>query len=196
LAFQVFFGCTHGDKDMKTDALAIQAERRILLIRGMRVMLSNDLAELYGVETKALNRAVKRNAERFPKDFMFQLSSLEWIDLRRQFGASNSEDKTDIDDIEKRGGSRVAPYAFTEQGVAMLSSVLGSKRAVQVNIAIMRTFVRLREMLLTNAELARKLANLERKYNGQFKVVFDTIRQLMTPPVKKTRSIGFITPEE
>jgi hypothetical protein len=178
---------------MKTDALAIQAERRILLIRGIKVMLSHDLAELYGVETKALNRAVKRNTERFPKDFMFRLSDKEWSDLRCQIGTSSSKDKADI---KSWGGSRVAPYAFTEQGVAMLSSILRSRRAALVNIAIMRAFVRLREMLLTNTELARKLAALESKYDSQFKVVFDAIRQLMAPPDKKISRIGFLSPKE
>ena len=120
-------------------------------------MLSDDLAAPYGVETKALNRAVRRNAGRFPNDFMFQLTNEEWGDLKCQFGTSSW------------GGSRVPPYAFTEQGVAMLSSVLHSPRAVQVNIAIMRAFVRLREMLLTNADLARELADLERRYDCQFK---------------------------
>lgn len=176
---------------MKTDALAIQAERRILLVRGMKVMLSYDLAELYGVETGALNRAVKRNADRFPKDFMFQLSRQEWTDLKCQIGTSSSADGTAQAGLEGWGGNRAAPYAFTEQGVAMLSSVLRSRRAVQVNIAIMRAFVRLREMLLTNAELARKLADLESKYDAQFKVVFDAIRQLMTPPDKPRHRIGF-----
>lgn len=143
-------------------------------------MLSFELAELYGVETKMLNRAVQRNHSRFPADFMFQLTAAEWADLKYHFGASN------------RGGIRRAlPYAFTEQGVAMLSSVLRSKRAVQVNIAIMRTFVRLREMLLSNADLARKLAALENKYDRQFKIVFDAIRQLMTPPDRPRRQIGF-----
>ena len=170
---------------MKTDALALQAERRILLIRKQRVMLSDDLATLYGVETKALNRAVRRNAQRFPDDFMFRLTSEEWTDLKCQFGTSSW------------GGSRVAPYAFTEQGVAMLSSVLRSPRAVQVNIAIVRAFVRLREMLLTNAGLARKLADLERKYDSQFRVVFDAIRQLMAPPPAPPKpEIGFHVREE
>ena len=141
---------------MKPDPVVLQAERRILLIRRQRVMLSDDLAALYGVETKALNRAVKRNAERFPADFMFQLIAEEAEDLKCQFGTSSW------------GGSRVSPYAFTEQGVAMLSSVLRSRRAVQVNIAIVRAFVRLREMLLTNAELARQMADLEQKYDSQF----------------------------
>ena len=170
---------------MKTNALALQAERCILLIRKQRVMLSNDLALLYGVETKALNRAVKRNTERFPADFMFQLTRAEWTDLKCQTGTSSW------------GGRRTAPYAFTEQGVAMLSSVLRSPRAVQVNIAIMRAFVRLREMLLTNADLARKLADLERKYDAQFKAVFDAIRQLMTPPPAPPKpEIGFHVKED
>jgi hypothetical protein len=182
--------------EMKTDALAIQAERRILLIRGMKVMLSHDLAELYGVDTKALNRAVKRNADRFPKDFMFQLSRREWTDLKCQFGTSSSADMAAQAGIQRWGGSRFLPYAFTEQGVAMLSSVLRSRRAVQVNIAIMRAFVRLREMLLTNAELARKLADLEARYDDQFKLVFDAIRELMTPPEKPRRRIGFHTPKD
>jgi hypothetical protein len=181
---------------MKTDALAIQVERRILFIRGMKVMLSYDLAELYGVETKALNRAVKRNAERFPNDFMFQLSKKEWTDLKCQIGTSSSADMATPTGIGGWGGIRTIPFAFTEQGVAMLSSVLHSRRAVQANIAIMRAFVRLREMLLSNTELARKLAVLENKYDAQFKAVFDAIRQLMAPPEKKGRSIGFHVPED
>ena len=165
---------------MSTDALALQAERRILLIRKQRVLLSHDLAELYGVETKGLNRAVKRNENRFPPDFMFALNDLEWADLKRQIGTSSW------------GGSRTPPFAFTEQGVAMLSSVLRSQRAVQVNIAIMRAFVRLREMLLSNADLARKLDQLEAKYDSQFKVIFEAIRQLMAPPsVPPQPEIGF-----
>lgn len=166
---------------MSDDSLTIKVERCIYLLRGEKVMLAPDLADLYGVETKALNRAVKRNLGRFPEDFMFQLSSKEWGSLKFQFGTS------------KRGGIRRAlPYAFTEQGVAMLSSVLRSERAVQVNIAIMRTFVRLRALLLSNEELARKLAALERKYDAQFKVIFDAIRELMTPPDPPAkRQIGF-----
>ena len=164
---------------MKSDALAVQVERRIFLIRGQKVMLDFDLAELYRVPTKSLNLAVKRNADRFPEDFMFQLTVDEVAGLRFHFG-----------------GRRYLPYAFTEQGVAMLSSVLRSSRAVQVNIAIMRTFVRLREMLLSNAELARKLAALENKYDAQFKVVFDAIRELMLPPVPPKRQIGFHVREE
>ncbi len=157
-------------------------ERAILSIRGEKVMLDNDLAELYGVETGALNRAVKRNLGRFPGDFMFQLTPKEAEILKCQFGISSSG---------HGGRRRSLPYAFTEQGVAMLSSVLNSERAVAVNIGIMRAFVRLRQMLASNAELARKLAALENKYDAQFKVVFDAIRQLMSPPAKPKREIGF-----
>ncbi len=157
-------------------------ERRILLIHKQKVMLDSDLAELYGVETKNLNRAVKRNIERFPEDFMFQLSLHETELLKCQSGTSK----------EGRGGRRYAPYVFTEQGVAMLSSVLKSERAVQVNIAIMRAFVQLREMIATHKDLARKLAAMEKKYDKQFRVVFDAIRQLMAEPPLKKRPIGFI----
>jgi len=161
----------------------IPAERiqsAILLIRGHKVMLDSDLAALYEVETKYLTRAVKRNIDRFPGDFMFQLSKGEFDDLRHHFGTSS-----------EWGGRRYPPYAFTEQGVAMLSSVLRSARAVQVNIEIMRAFVRLREMISSHAGLARKLEALEKKYDAQFKVVFDAIRQLMAPPAEKKRPIGF-----
>jgi len=166
---------------MTSEALALQVERRIYLIRAEKVMLDYDLAALYGVPTKSLNLAVKRNAARFPNDFMFQLTRAEAEGLRFQNETSKS----------RRGGRRYLPYVFTEQGVAMLSSVLRSKRAVHVNIAIMRTFVPLREMLLSNTDLARKLAALEKKYDAQFKVVFDAIRELMTPPEKSKRQIGF-----
>jgi len=165
---------------MRSDALAVQVERRIFLIRGQNVMLDFDLAQLYGVETRALKQAVRRNLDRFPADFMFELTVAEIKNLVSQ---------TVIPTRGKLGGA--TPMAFTEQGVAMLSSVLRSSRAVQVNIAIMRTFVRLREMLLSNAELARKLAALENKYDAQFKVVFDAIRELMLPPAPPKRQIGF-----
>ena len=145
-------------------------------------MLDIDLAALYQVPTGALNRAVKRNASRFPNDFMFQLTPEEAEILKCQIGISSSG---------HGGRRRSLPYAFTEQGVAMLSSVLNSERAVAVNIGIMRAFVRLRQMLASNAELARKLAALENKYDRQFKVVFDAIRQLMSPPEPKRREIGF-----
>ncbi|OGQ81457.1 MAG: DNA-binding protein [Deltaproteobacteria bacterium RIFOXYA12_FULL_58_15] len=155
----------------------------ILLIRKQTVMLDADLAELYEVETKVLVRAVKRNQERFPDDFMFQLSKQEFENLRCHFGTSS-----------QWGGRRYPPYAFTEQGVAMLSSVLRSPRAVEVNIEIMRAFVRLRSMLTNQEVFGRKLAQLERKYEShdkQIKTVFDAIRQLIAPPTKQTPRIGF-----
>jgi len=154
----------------------------ILLIRGQKVLLDNRLAFLYEVDTKILNKAVKRNAERFPEDFMFQLTKEEHdIILKCQIGTSSL--------LIGSGGRRYRPYAFTEQGVAMLSSVLNSPRAIAVNIEIMRAFVRMRQFVATHADLARKLAALEKKYethDSQIKVIFDTIRELMTP----------ITPEE
>ncbi len=144
-------------------------------------MLDSDLASLYEVETKQLVRAVKRNRERFPGDFMFQLTKTELKNLRYQFGTSSSW-----------GGRRYLPLAFTEQGVAMLSSVLRSRRAARVNIEIMRAFVRLRGFLSAHKDLARKLATLEKRYDAQFKVVFDAIRELMEPTEPKTRRVlGF-----
>ncbi len=157
-------------------------ENKILLIRGQKVMLDADLAELYGVETKVLMQAVKRNISRFPHDFMFQLSEEEYALLRSQFVTSK----------RGRGGRRYAPYAFTEQGVAMLSSVLRSERAVQVNILIMRAFVKLRQILASHKDLARKLDEMEEKYDAQFKVVFDAIRELMAPPGKKKKQVKHI----
>jgi len=161
---------------------AERIERAIVVLRGHRVMLDADLASLYEVETRALVQAVKRNIERFPDDFMFQLTADEFARLKSQSVISTPSG---------RGGRRTAPFAFTEQGVAMLSSVLRSPRAVQVNIEIMRAFVRLRRLLQQNANLARKLAALEKKYDSQFKVVFDAIRDLMMPPAKSKRRIGF-----
>jgi len=157
-------------------------ERRIFLIRGLKVMLDTDLAELYGVETFNLNKAVKRNLDRFPEDFMFQLTKEDAESLRFQIGMSKASG---------RGGRRYLPHAFTEQGVAMLSSVLNSKRAVQVNITIMRAFMKLREMIVSHKDLARRLDDLEKKYDQQFRIVFDAIRELMTPPAKSRRKIGF-----
>ena len=157
-----------------------QIQTLIYFLRGEKVMLDMNLAELYGVETKALLQAVKRNIVRFPDDFMFQLSMDEYANLRSQFVTSSAW-----------GGRRRPPYAFTEQGVAMLSSILRSGRAVSVNIEIMRAFVRLRKMLATHADLAKKIELLESKYDRQFKVVFDAIRQLMTPPDKEQKRIGF-----
>ena len=158
----------------------VSVERQILMLRGHRVMLSHDLAALYGVETKALMQAVKRNRERFPEDFMFELDYQEVAILKSQFVTSSW------------GGARRAhPCAFTQEGVAMLSSVLRSKKAVQVNIEIMRAFVRLRTLMQEHADLARKLTALERRYDAQFKVVFDAIRELMAPSAKPKSSIGF-----
>jgi len=156
-------------------------EKAILSIRGEKVMLDSDLAELYGVETKVLNRAVKRNQSRFPSDFMFQLTPEETESLRCQIGTSNVG----------RGGRRYLPYAFTEHGALMLANVLNSERAAQTSVQVVRAFVRLRQMLASNAELSRKLAALEKKYDAQFKVVFAAIRQLMSPPAKPKREIGF-----
>ena len=153
---------------------------RIVSIRGQRVLLSGDLADLYDVEHRVLMQAVNRNCERFPEDFMFQLSLDEWTDLKSQSV------------ISSWGGVRKPPHAFTDQGVSMLSGVLHSERAVRVNIEIMRTFVRLRQVLAEHKELAERLAKLEQKYDANFKVVFDAIRQLMTPPEQKKRGIGFL----
>lgn len=171
-------------------------EQAIVLIRGHKVMLDADLAVLYGVETKVLVQAVKRNIERFPDDFMFQLTEREAAALRSHFGTSNTGGSANLRSqfvtSSSWGGRRYPPYAFTEQGVAMLSSVLHSERAVQVNIQVMRTFVKLRRLLATHEDLARKLDALERKYDRQFKVVFDAIRELMTPPdPTPRRRIGF-----
>jgi hypothetical protein len=173
---------------VRTEEPLIPQERigqKILLIRGQKVMLDLDLAELYEVPTKVLNQAVRRNKDRFPADFMFRLNAREFEILRSQSVTSSGW-----------GGTRYPPNAFTEQGVAMLSSVLNSRRAIQVNIAIIRAFVRLREMLAGHADLARKLHALEKKYDHQFQVVFEAIRQLMAPPKPpKRRRIGFQAPE-
>jgi len=168
---------------MKAKTLPIPGhsiESAILVVRGQRVMLDADLAALYAVQTKVLNQAVRRNRERFPEDFMFQLSEEEFARLRSQSVTSSSW-----------GGRRRPPYAFAEQGLAMLSSVLNGPRAILVNIEIMRTFVRLRQMLGSNAQLARKLAELEARYDRRFQIVFEAIRQLMNPPrPKNPRRMG------
>ncbi len=159
-------------------------EQKIFIIRGQKVMLDKDLADLYEVDTGMLNRAVNRNLERFPEDFMFQLTVGEAEGLRCHFGISKT----------KRGGRRYLPYAFTEQGVAMLSSVLRSPRAIKVNIQIMRVFTRLRQMLATNKELAQKLDELEHKiaqHDGEIAAIFEAIRQLMAPPENPLKKIGF-----
>jgi ORF6N domain len=163
-------------------------ERSIMLIRGQKVLLDSDLAELYDVETKVLNQAVKRNLRRFPADFMFRPGRNETRELNRSQFVTGSQ---------KHRDPRYPPYAFTEQGVAMLSSVLNSDRAVAVNIEIMRAFVRLREMLAGHADLARRLDELEQKYDTRFRAVFDAIRQLMIPPdTPKKGRIGFQTPRD
>jgi hypothetical protein len=181
-------------------ALQPLIQSRILALRGQRVMLDADLAQLYGVETRVLVQAVKRNLTRFPEDFMFQLSAEEFANLRSQSVISSAG----------HGGRRTAPYAFTEQGVAMLSSVLGSARAIAVNIEIMRTFVRVRALAATHSDLAKRLAELEEKTEAlamshdtfsrgtraQLAQVFDTLRQLMTPPDPPKRPIGFVNPED
>lgn len=173
-------------------------ERRIFLVRGQKVMLDTDLAELYGVPTRRLNEQVRRNLKRFPADFMFQLTGEEAGGLRSQIAISNTEVEAsqslrsqNVTSNAKRGGRRYAPYVFTEQGVAMLSSVLNSERAIEVNIAIMRAFVQLREMLSTHKDLAQKLEQMEKKYDKQFRVVFDAIRELMQPAAPTRRKIGF-----
>jgi hypothetical protein len=161
-------------------------EKSILVIRGQRVLLDSDLAELYDVSTKALNKqAVRRNIDRFPSDFMFELTHKEFSNLRSQFVTSS---------LPQWGGARYKPMAFTEQGIAMLSSALRSRRAIQVNIAIMRVFVKLREMMAKHRELARKLTELERQlesHDQQIQAIFEAIRQLMTPPEKPPKKIGF-----
>lgn len=162
-------------------------ERSILLVRGHKVILDSDLAALYGVPTKRLNEQVRRNRLRFPADFMFQLTGREAAVLRSQFATSKPG----------RGGRRYRPYVFTEHGALMAATVLNSQVAVRVSLQIVRTFVRLRQLLATHAQLARKLAELEQKYDAQFKVVFDAIRELMTPPEPEPkRRIGFRTQDE
>ncbi len=159
-------------------------EKRIFIIRGKKVMLDKDLAELYGVETRYLNRQVKRNSDRFPEDFMFQLIKEEFENLKCHFGTSSW------------GGKRKLPLAFTENGVAMLSSILRSKRAIQVNILIMRTFTKIREMIISHKDLRLKIKELEEKYKDhdhQIKTIFEAIRQLLKPPPEKPKKkIGFL----
>jgi hypothetical protein len=160
-------------------------EKKILFIGGQKMMLDSDLAALYGVTTKRLNEQVRRNLKRFPSDFMYQLSREEFESLKSHFATSSSW-----------GGRRTRPYAFTEQGIAMLSSVLNSDRAIEVNIQIMRAFVKLREMMLSHKDLTRKLAELEKKYDGQFQIVFEAIQQLIEVEEKPKRKIGFLAKEQ
>jgi phage regulator Rha-like protein len=168
----------------KNEIVFIPNERiinRILLIRGKKVMLDKDLAELYDVETKVLVQAVKRNIDRFPADFMFQLNEKEFKNMRSQFVTSSW------------GGRRYMPYVFTEQGVAMLSSILNSKKAIMVNIQIIRTFIKLKELLATNKKIRDKIQNMEQKYDTKLKQVFDILKQLLmrSEPVEKKGQIGF-----
>ena len=156
-------------------------ERKIYLIRNKKVMLDSDLAKLYDVETKVLNQAVKRNIARFPKDFMFRLNKEEALELSR----------SQIVTLKRGQNIKYLPHVFTENGVAMLSSVLNSERAIQVNIQIMRTFTKIREMLSSHKDLRHKIEEMEKKYDSQFKIVFNAIKELMTPPEKQVRKIGF-----
>jgi hypothetical protein len=174
----------HDEGKMKKEIAVDTVARKILLVRGLKVMLDSDLAELYGVTTFNLNKAVKRNLDRFPPDFMFRLSVKELNLLRFQIGTSKG-----------RGGRRYLPYVFTQEGVAMLSSVLRSGRAVRVNVQIMRAFVRLRDVLVVHKDLTRRLETLEKRFDthdSQIKLVFETIRALMRQPEKPTGRIGFI----
>ena len=171
----------------KSTAIMLPSERietKIFFIRGKKVILDTDLALLYGVETRTLNQAVQRNKKRFPGDFMFQLSSEESAALRSQFVTLENHRGTNI---------KYLPYVFTEQGIAMLSSVLKSERAIQVNIQIMRTFIKLRELLATNKLLREKIEKLEQKYDNNFKTIFKVIKQLLAEEEKPTRKIGFKT---
>jgi ORF6N domain. len=164
-----------------SDAISVElVSGKIFMLRGKKVMLDRDLAFLYEVGTKRLNEQVKRNIKRFPEDFMFQLTRLEKIEL-----------VAICDRFDTLKHSTVMPYAFTEQGVAMLSSVLSSERAILVNIQIMRAFTQLRRMLMTNQDLRRRIAEIEKKYDHQFKIIFDAIKELITPPEKPRRRIGF-----
>jgi len=167
----------------------------VFFVRNEKVMLDTDLAMLYGVRTKALNQALFRNKGRFPEDFAFQLTKEEFDLLRSQIVTSSARygflRSQIVTSKGRRGGRRYQPYAFTEQGVAMLSSVLRSERAVEVNIAIMRTFVQLRRLMDTNRDLARKIEALEKKYDEHFAVVFEAIKQLIAPPAPARKQIGF-----
>jgi hypothetical protein len=178
----------------KTDpAIQTQSiENRIHEIRGFRVILDKDLAELYSINVKRLNEQVRRNIERFPEDFMFQLRFQEVSNLRSQIATSSLQVHETIDKSEKRyGGRRYLPYAFTEYGAIMAANVLNSPIAVQASIKVVRTFVHMREMVVSHKELSQRLAELEKKYDAQFKVVFSAIRKLMEPPVANPRRIGF-----
>ena len=184
---------------MKPKALLIiteKIEQKIFLIRGKKVMLDRDLSTLYGVETKALNQAVKRNIKRFPKDFMFQLTTSEFQNWKSQIVTSNPNLPLRSQFVTLKQGqhAKYLPYAFTEQGVAMLSSVLNSDKAIEVNIQIMRTFTKLRELMIQHKDLEERITTLEKKYDRKFKNIFEAIRQLLQPsvqPLKPKIPIGF-----
>ena len=183
---------------LEAPILVERIERVILLIRGQKVMLDRDLASLYGVEPGALNRAVKRNRDRFPADFMFQLTAAEWESSRSQSVTASSKTNMRSQIVTaSRRNIGAPPFAFTEQGVAMLSSVLRSPRAVEVNIAIMRTFVQLRRLMDSNRDLARKIEAMEKRYDEQFAVVFDAIKRLIAEhqaaKTRPRRPIGFVS---
>jgi ORF6N domain-containing protein len=192
------------DSSTEEMKLALKPEniaQLVFFVRGEKEMFDADLAKLYGVSTKALNQALRRNRERFPDDFVFQLTAEEFAFLKSQFVISSAEEPDSqglrsnwsqfVTSSRKHRGARYRPFAFTEQGVAMLSSVLRSRRAVEVNIAIMRTFVQLRRLMDTNRDLARKIEALERKYDEQFAEVFAAIKELVAPPATPTKRIGF-----
>ena len=185
------------DSSTEQMKLALKPEniaQLVFFVRGEKVMFDADLAKLYGVSTKALNQAFRRNKQRFPADFVFQLSSAEYSELKSQIvtsSAGGTNLRSQIVTSSQHGGRRHPPYAFTEQGVAMLSSVLRSARAVEVNIAIMRTFVQLRRLMDTNRDLARKIEALEKKYDEQFADVFAAIKELVAHPATPRKQIGF-----
>jgi phage regulator Rha-like protein len=169
--------------DKKESLIPIERiEQKIYVLRGERVMIDSDLAEIYGVTTFNFNKAVKRNINRFPEDFMFQLTKEEYESLRFQIGMSKTG----------RGGRRYLPYVFTEHGAIMAANILSSERAVEASVQVVRAFVKLRQMLASNAELAKKVEALEKKYDAQFKVIFDAIKKLMLPPDKPKGNIGFV----
>jgi hypothetical protein len=185
-------------RSTRTPSSQDHIDHSIVIIRGQKALLDEQLATFYGVETKVLIQAVKRNIERFPEDFMFRLNGDEWHALRKQIAASSLRSQIVTSKPSRRGGRRYAPYAFTEQGVAMLSSVLRSRRAIEVNIQIMRAFVRLRQLLSLDKELAERLIKLEeqmrkrdRSVDDQFRQVFALLEQLFTPPKATRRPIGF-----
>jgi hypothetical protein len=181
-------------KEDKSLAVTLRIEKIIITVRGQRVILDSDLAALYGVSTKALNQAVKRNQERFPGDFAFQLTSGDIEELlRSQNVTSNGRTNRSqfVTGSQKHRDPRFRPYAFTEHGALMAANVLRSARAVEMSVFVVRAFVRLRQWLADHAELSRRLDEMEQKYDSQFKVVFEAIRQLMTPPEPKKKGIGF-----